>query len=108
VKSLQILFYSKYLKIEKFCSGLYRLQFKVSSINFKASSYTNLIDWTTDIFTEPPLIINMSVEELTKFVEGVEDHEIFKYPYHTQGTERCIRFASIAASSVTATKKDMA
>jgi hypothetical protein len=61
-------------------------KFKVPSINFKASSYTNLIDWNTDIFTEPPLTINMSVEELTNFVEGVEDHEIFKYPCHTQGT----------------------
>jgi hypothetical protein len=54
-------------------------KFKVPSINFKASSYTNLIDWNMDIFTEPPLTINMSVKELTKFVEGVEDHEIFKF-----------------------------
>jgi hypothetical protein len=50
----------------------------------------------------------MSLKELTKFVEGVEDHEIFKYPCHTQGTERCIQLVSEAASSVCGTKKDMA
>jgi hypothetical protein len=41
-------------------------KFKVPSINFKASSYTNLIDWNTDIFNEPPLTINMSVHNLSK------------------------------------------
>jgi hypothetical protein len=59
---------------------------KVPSINFKASSYAKLIDWNTDIFTEPPLTINMPVEEVAKFVEGVEDHEVLKYPCHAQGT----------------------
>jgi hypothetical protein len=77
-------------------------KFKVPSKNFKASSYTNLIDWNTDIFTQPPLTINMSVEELSKYVEGVEDHEIFKYPYHTQG---CIRFVSKGQAAFVAQKK---
>jgi hypothetical protein len=80
-------------------------KFKVPSINFIASSYTNLIDWNTDFFNEPPLTINMSVEELTIFVKGVENHEIFKYPSHTQGSERCIRLVSKAVSSVCGTKK---
>jgi hypothetical protein len=66
-------------------------KFKVPSINFKASLYINLIDWNTDIFTEPSLTINMPEEEITRFAEGLEDHEVFKYTCHTQGTERCIR-----------------
>jgi hypothetical protein len=80
-------------------------KFKVPSINFKANCYTNLIDWNKEIVTEPPLTSNMSVDELIKFVEGVDDHEIFKYPCHTQGTERCIRLVSKAAASVCGTKK---
>ena len=67
-------------------------------INFKAETYTELIDWETSQLSEPPFTLNMTNEQLT----SVKDSplEVPAYPCHTQAVERAIRLVTEASSSV--------
>ena len=38
-------------------------EFQVPKINFKATSYPNLINWKKTTFTEPPMTFDLSDEE---------------------------------------------
>ena len=68
--------------------------FKVPNINFFASNYTEMIKWNEDI-TEPPCTLKMKDEDLLIFIDSqLKDHEIFKFPCHTQVVERCIKVVS--------------
>ena len=73
-------------------------EFQFPKINFKATSYPNLINWKKATFTEPPMTLDLSDEEL----RGLVEKPLFvpPYPCHTQAVERAIKLVSEAAGSV--------
>ena len=57
-------------------------------INFKAETYTELIDWETSQLSEPPFTLTMTNEQLTSLKDS--PLEVPAYPCHTQAVERAI------------------
>src|SRR6218665_1415681 len=76
-------------------------RFKVPQINFKASDYTELINWTDEV-TEPPVIMNISDAELKASIAEKETPYLFfpRFPCHTQAVERCIKLVTEASTAV--------
>ena len=73
-------------------------KFVVTKINFKANNYTELFDWKTVKFSEPPLTMRLSDDEIRGFI--LTPLELPQYPFHTQAVERGIKVVSEAASAV--------
>ena len=73
-------------------------QFDVPKINFKATTYPNLINWKKTAFTEPPMTLALSDDELRGLVE--KPLLVPFYPCHTQAVERAIKLVTEAAGSV--------
>ena len=67
-------------------------------INFKAYTYTELIDWETSQLSEPPFTLTLTNEQMTSLKDSPLD--VLAYPCHTQAVERAIRLVSEASSSV--------
>ena len=67
----------------------------IPKINFKANNHTELFDWKTAKFSEPPLTMKLSDDEIRGFILTLL--ELLQYPCHTQ----CgIKVVSEAASAV--------
>lgn len=71
----------------------------------QATDYTDLIFWTDyNERLQPPVLKDISDEDLEKFLSN--KNALVKFPYlssfpcHTQGTERCVKLVSEAASIV--------
>ena len=77
-------------------------QFDVPKINFKATTYPNLINWKKTAFTEPPMTLALSDDELRGLVE--KPLLVPFYPCHTQAVERAIKLVTEAAGSVVGAK----
>lgn len=75
--------------------------FKPPQVNFEAKDYIDLIDWQSTTVTEPPLLMNLSTEELDLIVEtGTSDRKEFKIPSHTQAVERIVKEVTEASKHV--------
>ena len=72
--------------------------FRVPDVNFEAKSYPDLIFWSKAIFSEPPVTMSLSNEEIMGFVD--QPMIIPRYPCHTQAVERAIKLVTEAAGSV--------
>src|SRR6218665_2401516 len=72
-------------------------RFRVPQLNFEASDYTELINWTDEV-TEPPVIMNIS----DKSIAEKETPSLFfpRFPCHTQAVERCIKLVTEASTAV--------
>ena len=77
-------------------------KYVVPKINFKATSYTQLIDLQKPGITEPPLTLSMSDAQISSFKET--PFEVPSYPCHTQAVERAVRLVSEASSKVVGQK----
>ena len=73
-------------------------KFVIPKFIFKANDYTELFDWKTAKFLEPPLTMKLSVDEIRGFILTLL--ELLRYPCHTQAVERGIKVVSEAASAV--------
>lgn len=75
--------------------------FEVPKINLNSSSYIDLIDWQQNIY-EPPILMNVSNEQLQDLVEngGNAVLEFMRLPCHTQAVERSVKMVTEAALSV--------
>ena len=73
--------------------------FTIPSINFSATRYTELIDWSKEKITQPPLLRDLSDVEL----QAIERNpwQAPCYPAHTQAVERAVRVVTEAAATVT-------
>ena len=71
--------------------------FKVPKLNFKANSYTEMIDWTTDAH-EPPLVKHLTNDQLQQCMEV--PLEVPNYLCHTQMVERAVKNVSEASGLV--------
>lgn len=72
--------------------------FRMPRVNFRAAHYTQLIDWETEMVTEPPLLRHLGSEELAAIVAA--PHSVPAYPVHTQAVERFVRMVTEASSRV--------
>ncbi|KAG5899218.1 hypothetical protein JTB14_034476 [Gonioctena quinquepunctata] len=80
-------------------------QFEVSnSLNINASSYMDLIDWSTLVITEPPLTMGLPVEVLIDIVKNPDTSMLFSeiksYRCHTQAVERAVKIVTEASATV--------
>ena len=73
-------------------------KYRLPKINFKAESYTDLIDWEASFLTEPPLTLGKTDAEVLALKETPLD--VPKYPCHTQAVERAVRLVSEASAAV--------
>lgn len=73
-------------------------QFRVPTVQFAASEYTELINWQEEQRTEPPLTVNLTDDDLRNFPSHF--NEKLQFPCHTQGTERCVKLVTEASQVV--------
>lgn len=62
--------------------------FEIPEVNFKATKYTNLINWSNVVITEPPLARHFSNSDLQELVDQGENSPLWNYsgfrlPNHT-------------------------
>ncbi|KAL4712560.1 hypothetical protein ACJJTC_007576 [Scirpophaga incertulas] len=73
-------------------------------LNFSATDYTELNDWTNCQFSSPPLLKDVTDDELKTYIktEEVPKWEILsqKMPVHTQAVERSVKLVSEASAKV--------
>lgn len=74
--------------------------FKIPKINWDAKDYIDLIDWSTCVVTEPPLLRDISNEDLTTFIKEKVAIKLNKFPCHTQAVERCVKIITEASGKV--------
>ena len=70
-------------------------QFVPPKINLKAENYYDLVDWSTEPCTEPPLTLDFSEEKLLNVIS--QPYTLPNYPSHTQAVERKVRVVTEAA-----------
>jgi hypothetical protein len=84
--------------------------FRVPIINMQATDYIDLIFWSdNNERLEPPVLNGISDEDLGNIVSNENASTQFPYlssfPCHTQGTERCVKLVTEAASLVCGEKR---
>ncbi|KAG5881012.1 hypothetical protein JTB14_015099 [Gonioctena quinquepunctata] len=80
-------------------------QFQVpNSLNINASSYMDLIDWSTLVITELLSPMVLPVEVFIEIVKNPDTSMIFSeiksYPCHTQAVERAVKIVTEASATV--------
>lgn len=78
-------------------------QFKVPKLNFDAKSYIDIISWSETSITFPPILENVSKEDLEACLMsdiGSVHLKFERYPCHTQSVERCVKAVTESASKV--------
>lgn len=75
--------------------------FQVPEINMDANVYYDLINWQNKI-TEPPILMQISTEELETLVSRGEDNKIdfLRLPCHTQAVERSVKTVTEASGTL--------
>ena len=61
----------------------------------QAESYYDLVDWSTEPCTEPPLTLDLCEEVLLGVID--QPYKFLKYPNHTQAVERKVRVVAETA-----------
>ncbi|KAG5873660.1 hypothetical protein JTB14_021730 [Gonioctena quinquepunctata] len=84
-------------------------QFEVpNSLNINASSYMDLIDWSTLVITEPPPTMGLPVEVLIDIVKNPDTSMVFSeiksYPCHTVVVERAVKIVKGASATVSSSE----
>ena len=70
-------------------------QFISPTVNFEAHSYFDMIDWHSLVSTEPPLTMDLSVDEILNIIRG--PIILADYPNLTQSVERMVRVVTEVA-----------
>lgn len=79
-------------------------RFNIPSFNFDASDYFEILNWEGDNITEPPLLRDLSMDELKQMVDSTPNatiEYIKKFPCHTQAVERTVKLVSESSMLVT-------
>lgn len=77
--------------------------FQTPKINFSATEYSEMIDWTNTDLSPPPLLRRVSDEDIWSKVESgktAEEWKFDKFPCHTQAVERCVKLVTEASQKV--------
>ena len=85
---------------EKSCEKTSKIIKKVilPKLMFHATNYYNMIDWDTELETQPPFLTSQSDEVVLRILE--EPLSVPKWPNHTQTVERGIRVMTEACTEV--------
>lgn len=78
-------------------------QFHIPELNTTATDYVDVIDWNTVKVTPPPLLKNLSNDELQMALNdpaAFQSLELWQFPCHTQAVERTVKLVTAASSSV--------
>lgn len=79
-------------------------KFEIPSFNFDASDYFKIIKWEDNTITEPPLLRDLSTDELQQITDATSNDSIKyikKFPCHTQAVERTVKLVSESCMLVT-------
>ena len=71
-------------------------KFVPPEVNFDAQNYFDLIDWNSLVSTEPPLTMDLSLDDILRIIG--EPIILPDYPNHTQSVERMVRVVTEVAS----------
>ena len=76
-------------------------RFEIPKLNFDAEDYTELINWQSCIVTVPPLLANLSANDLNRLVAGNASQliDVDNFPCHTQSVERCVKLVTEASAA---------
>lgn len=76
--------------------------FVTPKINFNASEYTELIDWKSTKICPPPVLRNITDDEIRSLIQSAEipKWDLTNFPCHTQAVERCVKLVSEASLKV--------
>ncbi len=94
-KEIRELAYNRILQCRSSTSGLRK--FEVPDFNFNAANYVELLNWEDITITEPPLLRELSIDELRLIIESTSNSSIKyikKFPCHTQAVERTVKLVS--------------
>lgn len=71
-------------------------------LNFEASDYTDLIDWSNFPLSPPPSMMSVKNESIQRYLRTKEipDFEFLMFPCHTQAVERCVKLVTESAGKV--------
>ena len=83
---------------DKECGDNYTRKFNIPRLNFKATKYTEMIDWKLEAVHEPSLTTSLSSDELSAIKST--PLTLPRYPYHTQSVERLVKQTTRAAGAV--------
>jgi hypothetical protein len=77
-------------------------RFTIPVLNFNAKDYVDLIDWQATEISEPPLMSDISTDEIEMLVASgsIPLIDFPKYPCHTQAVERCVKLVTEASAAV--------
>jgi len=77
-------------------------QFVVPKLNVDAKDYTEIVEWMSCKVTEPPILRNMTNDELWALINETEipSVDFQRYPCHTQAVERGIKLVTEASKLV--------
>lgn len=97
-------------------------KFEIPTINFKANSYCNLINWNAIYnckkekkiieFTEPPVLKRFTELQLKELVKKGQNSTLWTFsafglPNHTQAVERCVKMVTETSKQITGeTRRD--
>lgn len=76
---------------------------ELPQINFEAENYYEMIDWSITSYISPPVLKNVSNEELITRLSNSQastDWEFCKYPCHTVAVERLVKLVTEASKKV--------
>lgn len=76
--------------------------FQPPTINFAASNYIELIDWSKCKLTPPPIMSNVSTQSLEELINTnvLPEFELIKCPCHTQSVERIVKLVTESCTKV--------
>lgn len=76
--------------------------FQPPTINFAASDYIELIDWSKCKLSSPPIMNNVSTESLEQLIntDVLPEFELMKFPCHTQSVERIVKLVTESCTKV--------
>ena len=77
--------------------------FKVPLLNFEAQDYTEIISWSSNKRTEPPVFRSFPPNQLEENIRSSEMLQFQSFPCHTQAVERGIKLVTEACTAVCVT-----
>lgn len=77
--------------------------FKIPNLILDAADYTEMILWSANEVTEPPVTRHLALSDIESFIstgQKPDEHLIPKFPCHTQAVERLIKLVTDASYAV--------
>ena len=80
--------------------------FKIPPLNFEATDYTDIIDWSSIKSAEPPMFRSIESTQLKNNILTSEMIQFKRFPCHTQAVERGVKLVTEASMAVCEPQRD--